>query len=423
MKKTVIASALGLATGGLLSAQGLYNIMPFGDEPTDSLPLNWTAGASLGWDSNASPVFSESPGVDTDDVIYLSAFVQANFVNKSPQTTIDVWARAGILYYLDNIDQNGGSALPSTRVETDLFPVIRGGVNFVRRVNECLRLRSRSNIAYEQEPDYNYGIATDRRAGSYLRWSSDNSVGYRWTERLGTNTGYRISGVTFDEADRNDFVRHLFYNQFRYRTTPSTVWTAAYRYQLQTNDASSDSYSHYVLVGAEHELSATSVVVLRAGGQVQEIDGGSTNWSPYVEATLRAALSEAASVRVFARYGLEDRNRLVATQDHGAPPALGRYEERRVLRVGAQGSYVISEQLTAFGGANVVFTEYDSKIAGPLAPGSLSETIVNVNVGASYEVIKNIFVTGSYNFTNSASDADIRDYDRSRVQLGVQASF
>ena len=49
--------------------------------------------------------------------------------------------------------------------------------------------------------------------------------------------------------------------------------------------------------------------------------------------------------------------------------------------------------------------------------------IINFNAGASYEVADNIFVTGSYNYTKSSSDADIRDYDRSRIQLGVQSSF
>ncbi|NRB28187.1 MAG: hypothetical protein HRU37_10970, partial [Roseibacillus sp.] len=56
-------------------------------------------------------------------------------------------------------------------------------------------------------------------------------------------------------------------------------------------------------------------------------------------------------------------------------------------------------------------------------PGSLDEKIVNFNAGASYEVADNIFVTGSYNFTKSSADADIRDYDRSRVQFGLQSSF
>ncbi|MFP6881868.1 MAG: hypothetical protein VCA34_13010, partial [Roseibacillus sp.] len=179
MKKTVIASALGLAMGGLLSAQGLYNIMPFDGEPTDSFPLSWTVGANVGWDSNASPTFSECPDVDTDDVLYVSAFVQANFVSKTPQTTWDLWGRAGILYYLDEIDQTGGNdpTAADTRVDGDTFPTFRGGLNFVHRVNETLRLRSLNNFTYEQEPDFDYGIATDRRQGSYLRFSSDNSVG------------------------------------------------------------------------------------------------------------------------------------------------------------------------------------------------------------------------------------------------------
>ena len=423
MKKTLIVSAFGLAAGGLLSAQGLYNIMPFDDEPTDSLPLSWTSGASVGWDSNASPQFTECDGIDAEDVVYLSGFVQANFVSKTPQTTIDLWGRAGATYYLDEITQSGGP-FPGSGVGEDLFPQLRGGVNFVHRVNETLRLRSRNNVTYEQEPDYDYGIASDRRQGSYLRYSSDNSVGYRWTERLGTNTGYRLSGVTFDEVDRNDYVRHLFYHQFRYRSTPSTVWTAAYRHQSQSNDDVSDSTSHYFLLGAEHELSPTTVAVVRAGAQVQEFSGGVSNTSPYVEASLRAALSPAAQVRAFVRYGLEDRNRLIWTHDCFEPPALGRYEERQTFRLGLQGSYVMSPKLTFFGGVNVMSFSYEGQFGlDPAAPDSMDDKIININGGASYEVADNIFVTGSYNYTKSSSDSDLRDYDRSRVQIGVQSSF
>jgi hypothetical protein len=57
------------------------------------------------------------------------------------------------------------------------------------------------------------------------------------------------------------------------------------------------------------------------------------------------------------------------------------------------------------------------------SPESLDETIFNVNAGASFEVYENLYVTGSINFTESSSDADIRDYKRTRVQLGVQSAF
>ena len=103
---------------------------------------------------------------------------------------------------------------------------------------------------------------------------------------------------------------------------------------------------------------------------------------------------------------------------------LARYEERQTFRLGLQGSYVVSPKLTFFGGVNVMMFNYEGQIGpDPEAPGSLDEKIVNFNAGASYEVADNIFVTGSYNFTKSSADADIRDYDRSRVQFGLQSSF
>ena len=69
--------------------------MPFDDEPGNSLPLTWTAGMSLGWDSNPSPTYSDCVGVNSDGALFVSAFVQGNFVSKTPQTTIDVWGRIG----------------------------------------------------------------------------------------------------------------------------------------------------------------------------------------------------------------------------------------------------------------------------------------------------------------------------------------
>lgn len=416
MKKTVIVSAFGLLSGGLLSAQGLYNIMPYDDEPDQSLPLNWTAGASIGFDSNASPQFSSLPGVDTDEVIYLSAFIQANFVNKTPQSTLDVWGRVGATYYLENIDQRGG-ATAATRAEEDFYPNFRGGLNFVHRVDECLRLRSRNNFSYEQEPDYSNGLTPDRRNGSYVRFSTDNSVGYRWTERLATNTGYRLSGVIFDEAAGEDFYRNLLYNQFRYRSAQTTVLTTSYRFGFQSNDLASDSTSHYFLVGAEHELSPTTVVVLRGGAQYFDPDRATSSWSPYLEGVIKTALTERASLRAFVRYGIDDRNRRVST----GVGTVSTFDTRSVFRIGSQGSYAYNDKITFYAGANVVLTNYDD-VRGA-GPSSFDESVFNANIGTSIEVIPDLFVTGSLNYTDSSSDSIIRDYDRFRAQLGFQTAF
>ena len=144
------------------------------------------------------------------------------------------------------------------------------------------------------------------------------------------------------------------------------------------------------------------MVVLRAGAQVQEFSGGVSNTSPYVEATLRAALSPAAQVRAFVRYGLEDRNRLTWTHDCWEVPVLGRFEERQTFRLGLQGSYVMSPKLTFFGGVNIMSFSYEGQFGpDPAAPDSMDDKIININGGASYEVADNIFITGSYNYTKS----------------------
>lgn len=423
MKKTFF-SALGLVvSASLVSAQGLYNLMPFDDEPSDSLPLNWTIGASIGYDDNPSAIGSDVSGVDSDGEAYASAFIQANFVNQDPQTTWDVWARLGLTYYFDEVKQTGPFGVSTT---DDTFYNARGGVNLSHRFNERMRFRSRSDVAYETEPDFDYGYGTDRRTGEYVRYSTDNSFGYRWTERFGTVTGWRFYGVDFDDSDGSDYYTNLFYNEFRYRGSPQTVYTASYRYGISDTDDSSDSDSHYFLVGAEHQFSATTTGVVRLGGQYFDPDTGSDTWGPYVEGMIRSQINEQFSIRSFVRYGIEPQNRTIATalSGGGTPTAQGTYDDHSVLRIGAQGSYAISPRLTIFGGGNLIYEQYDDLVATTSgAPSDFDETTVNLNIGASMQMTDNIYLTGSYNFTTASSDATFREYDRNRVQLGVQATF
>ena len=431
MKKTFLVPVMGLAATGLVGAQGLYNIMPYDDEPAESLPIHWTVNANIGWDDNPAPFGSDVAGFDSDESLYVSASVQGNFVSATPQTTWDVWGRVGVTYYIDEVTQT--SVLGVSTADDDTFYQAAAGVNFVHRVSERLRLRSRNNVSYEQEPDYDQGIATDRRDGSYTRYSSDNSVGYRWTERLGTVTGYRVHGTVYDEVDNQDYISHIFYNQFRYRVSPATVLTASYRYGIVDNDSAPDSDSHYLLVGAEHQFSSQTVGVVRVGGQYYSPDNGDSSWSPYIEATLKTQVNEQFGLRGFLYYGIEDRGRNLWTHDAAAilpmgmgVPTLVAYDERHTLRIGTQASYQVSPTLTLFGGLNYINDQYEE---GTFAQGGVGsspdfdESTFNINLGASLQVAENIYVTGTYNYTTADSDSDLREYDRNRFQLGVQASF
>ena len=214
--KSIFAGVLPCAA---VSAQGLYNIAPNDADATGSLPLTYTVGVNFGYDSNPTPLFNGN--TVNDNTTFITAFVQANIASVTPQTTWDVFARVGGRYDLDNLSGDNTDGLS---------PDIKVGVNYVNRFSERLRFSSRNSAGYENEPDYDFGIAGDRRVGDYFRYSTQNDVGYRWSDRLGTITGIGFNGVNFSDIDDSDYNQFSLNHQFRYRAAPATVLTAGYRY-------------------------------------------------------------------------------------------------------------------------------------------------------------------------------------------------
>jgi hypothetical protein len=401
-----IATSLGAAHGDL------YHIQ---DEAQESLPLKWSAGVNLTWDDNVNPT-AVGPGAD-EDTVSINPFVGLTFVNITPQTTWDVYARIGAIYYFDE---------PTAVGSDDIYTQSRVGVNWTHRVSERLRFSSRNFLSYELEPDYAYGFSTTRQLGEYLYWQTDNSVGYRWTERLATYTGFTITGLDYDDVVLNqDRFTWSLYNQFRYQLTPQTVLTADYRYsQTDGDDLSSDYTDHFLLGGIEHRFSPNTILVARLGAQFHEAEatGGSDSTSPYLEATVRTQVNEQLSVRGFARYGVEGYD-TVRTVGAG----LYEFDDRQTFRLGVSSEYVISPMLNLFGGLDYIPATFDDgrlvSGAAPVSAGGLDEDVLNAYVGLSVKFTEMLYGTFSYNYTDSSSDFAGQSYDRNRVNVGVRAEF
>lgn len=402
MKRKIPVGLLGLLAIGSASGQGLYYV---GSEAQESLPLKWVVGVSAIYDDNVSPGYGPKEGS-----FGLNPYVGLSFVSITPQTTWDVYARLGLIYYFD---------APSSM--DDVSSQSRAGVNLTHRFSERLRFSSRNFISYELEPDYSYGYASSRQAGEYFFWQSDNSIGFRWTERMATYTGLRLTGTNYADVDNNDRFTWELYNQFRYQLSPQTVLTGDYRYgQTTGNGVSSDSTNQYILAGLEHRFSPNTIGILRAGVQLRDVDGGSNSTSPYVEFALNSQVNQQLSVRSFARYGIEDNDTVQYING-----ATVEFDERETLRFGVSGEYSISPKLSVFGGIDYIPTNYQS---GRVIPGDASfadqdEDIFNAYIGLSMKITEYLTGTASYNFTNSSSDLPSRDYERNRISVGVSAEF
>ncbi len=419
--KRYFSIILALAAGSVAAhaQEGLYYI---GSEAQEPLPLEWSLGVNFTWDDNVTPT---AVGVGANEsAVSVNPYVGLSFVNITPQSTLDVYARLGAIYYIDS---------PSALGSDDLYPQARVGVNWTHRFTERLRFTSRNFVAYELEPDYAYGFATTRQFDPYFYWGTDNAIGYRWTERLATYTGFGLTGLDYDSAVRNsDRFTYKLYHQFRYQLTPQSVLTLDYRYaNTEADGLAADSSSHYILLGVEHRFSPNTIVVAKAGAQIRETDaiGGTNGTSPFVEIALRSNVNEQFSIRSFVRYGIEvyDTTRTII-----APGATGIYDfdERATLRLGVKGTYELSPRLSIFGGFDYIPSEFDDgRLVGVIAgapalrASGLSEDLWNAYLGVSVRFTDNFYGSLSYNYTDSDSDFTGYTYDRSRVNLGLHAQF
>jgi hypothetical protein len=423
MKRVLFAGVAGAAALSSAHAQGLYYS---GDENKESLPLKWIVGADVVFDDNVNPT---AIGVGSGESgTSINPYVGVTFISISPQTTWDVYARLGLVYYFDQ---------PST-LQDDVYTQSRVGVDFTHNFSERLRFSSRNFIAYELEPDYSYGFATSRQTGEYFYWQTDNSLGYRWTERFATYTGIQLTGLDYDSSVPNsDRLTWQPYLQGRYQLSPQTVLTGDYRFAQTTGDgAASDATDHYLLAGVEHRFSATTILIARAGAQFHEVDsaGSDNSVSPYVELALNSQINTRFSVRSFLRYGLENYDTVRAVPNTVLPPALTyEFDSRETLRLGVAGEYAISPRFSLFGGLDYIPSNFeDGRLVNPPAvpipgvpvtAGGYSEDIFNGYIGLSVKFNDYLYGTLSYNHTTSSSDLLGGDYDRNRVSVGLRAEF
>lgn len=411
MKSKLSFGLLSLLAVGSASAQGLYYV---GSEVQESLPLKWVVGASVTYDDNIAPGFG-----DEESSVGLNPYVGLSFVNITPQTTLDVYARLGLVYYIDAPDIAGMD---------DVNSQSRAGVNLTHRFSERLRFSSRNFISYELEPDYSYGYASSRQLSEYFYWQTDNSVGYRWSERFATYSGFSLTGADYGDVANNDRFTWELYNQLRYQLGPQSVLTGDYRYGQTSGDGlSSDSTNQYLLLGLEQRFSPNTIGIIRAGAQFRDVDdGGASETSPYLELALNSQVTQQFMVRAFARYGIESYDTVLTHPDAGV--GVVEFDDRRTFRLGVSSEYAISPMFSVFSGVDYIPTDYSGgrSVTTPKFLGSIDdedETLVNAYIGLSIKFNEVLTGTASYNYTKSDSDIFGRDYDRNRISLGLSAEF
>ena len=400
------------------AAEGLYYT---GSEAQESFPIKWQLGLNAIYDDNVaagSDTNTETAKIDSDSSMAISPKVGLLFSSATPQTTWDVYGNLGMIYYFE---------APDTPSREDTFSQSRINASVIHRFSERVRLSSRNYVANELEPDYSYGIASNRTGSETFTWMTDNSIGYRWTERLGTYTGLRFSGTRADvdegQTNNTDRTTLEFYEQFRYQLSPQSVLTPEYRIaQTDAINAASDSMDQYFLIGLDHRFSPNTIGIFKTGAQLRDVDDGDSGLCPYLEIALQSQVNQQLKLGAYTRYGAEF-NDTVLTEGANTYD----YEDRRALRIGFNANYTVTKDVSLLMGSDTIFSNYndgrDINNSNNFGPNKY-ENNFNAYVGFSTKLTDYLFCNLYYTYTQTFTDiSDAREYVRNRISLGLSAEF
>lgn len=394
---------------GLLSssahAQGLLNLTRSTADYTQNIPLTVSLKLSGGYDSMeySDPLLSER----NYDSYFMQAGLGLIYAKSDAVTQWSIGLDLGATRYFED-DWRGD----------DLYYNARLGFDVSHQVSRRLRLSNSFFIAYEMEPDYNTGYTSGRRLGQYLYGHENVSVAYAWSERFSTTTSYTLQGIYYTEDDDNfyggqdDRLTHMFRQELSYQLTRRTSLNFEYRYAYTNYDRGAapgstdpDYQSHYALVGVDHAWSNRTNVHVRVGAEWYQSDRHD-NVNPYLEAGFDYKLTKRSNLHWYAFVGSDGSD-------------LGYYDQRISYRTGLSLSHAFTERFSVNAGIHYAYSDFE----GNDLISDAEEHLINASLGFNYNFYRNLSLQGSYSYTTISSDESIREYDRHRVDLGLNATF
>jgi len=371
-------------------AQGLLSLGQR-DEFEKKLPFSVTVGLGAGWDSNVN-----LSSKDEKSSSFIKGTAIAEYSTGDRRTSYSVGLTYNPFYYID-----APEGQDDFQQSASLNFAIR------HRVNPRLTISDSLYFAYEYEPNYQIGASVARRTQPYIYGYNNLNVAYAWTKRFSTVSGYTLSGIDYDADSESgeNYISHLFSQDFRYAFTKTATGVLTYRYGVTEYDNNFGDYtSQYFLGGLDYAFSRRTTGSFRAGAEVRDRDNGGSATNPYVEASFSHSVAKQTYVRWYGRYGFEDAD-------------VGNSTERTSIRTGVSLQQRFTNRIAGNIGANYIHDEFD----GSSRP--FDDDIVEVSLGLDFNVYRNLVLNTGYSFTTTSSGVAEREYDRHILSLGMTARF
>ena len=356
-----------------------------------AIPIQITAGVDMGYDDNATLTPSGEGSLFVGENIALT-------YNRSAEATQFYVLGIGRFDQYFNVSRND----------------VDGNVTISLTHNFSTRLSFYASVfaAYQTAPNFRSNVGPENVVSDHFYTTDIFSLTYHWFPRFSMITSYTFNRVKYAQAsigNSQDRVDNTLGEQFQFSLTSRTNLVGEYRFEMINYDtAPTNSTTHFILAGVNHNLTEHLIVHARAGESFRSLENDGSMASPYFESVVDYVSSN-HSLRWTSSYGFE------------SPTAAG-VTTTKTWRTGLTLIYGLTSRISSTTG---VYYHHDEN-GGPTSAGTGSagsQDSFDLTAGLRYTINKHFTLHLDYNHTTLGSLGSTAGYSRNSYLGGLTYTY
>ena len=352
-----------------------------------TIPIQITAGMDMGYDDNATLAPSGEGSLFVGENVTLS-------YNRSTEPTQFYLLGIGRFDQYFNVSRND----------------VDGNVTMSLTHNFSTRFSFYASVfaAYQSQPNFSANVGPENVISDHFYTTDIFSLTYHWFPRFSMITSYTFNRVKYAQAsigDSQDRVENTLGEKFQFSLTRRTNLIGEYRFEpINYDTAPTDSTTHFILAGIDHNLTEHLIVHAHAGESFRSLENEGSTASPYLESVVDYVSSN-HSLSWTSSYGFE------------SPTAAG-VTTTKTWRTGLKLTYGLTSRLASTAG---VYYHHDENTGGTSSTGT--QDSFDLTLGLLYTINKHFSLGLNYNHTTVGSQGSTPGYSENRYFGGVTYTY
>jgi len=348
-----------------------------------AIPIQITAGVDMGYDDNATLTPSAEGSLFVGENVVLTY----NRPGEATQFSVLGIGRFDQYFNVSRNDVNGNITMSLTH-------------NFSTRLSFYASVFA----AYQTAPNFRSNVGPENVIADHFYTTDIFSLTYHWSPRFSMITSYTFNRVQYAQAslgNSQDRIDNTFGEKFQFSLTRRTNLVGEYRFETINYDtAPTDSTSHFILAGIDHNLTEHLILHARAGESFRSLENDGSMASPYFESVVDYVSSNHSLIWT-SSYGFE------------SPTAAG-VTTTKTLRTGLTLNYNLTSRISS---TTSLYYHHDQN------EGAGTQDSFDLILGLRYTINKHFTLHADYNHTTLGSLGSTPGYSQNSYLGGLTYTY